>query len=140
VGPTRLSYARSMTFQSSSKFLPGSRLASGSLLFIANQMGDLSLSEPASREIVGSGTDRVHLIPTRDGLAYEAQLGHKTCLSAESELDPSMDNTDHHKVCCPTTTYPIYKPSPEFDSDNGQVVFMVGLGEPPADQTLEEIA
>jgi hypothetical protein len=56
---TRLNYVKSMMFQSTSKFLLGSRLVFGSLLFIADKMGDLSLQEPKSREIAGSGTDRI---------------------------------------------------------------------------------
>jgi hypothetical protein len=78
------------------------------------------------------------LITARDGLTTKAQLGHGSCLSGESETDPSGDNTDHHEICCSVATNPIYKMSPEFDSDSSREVFMVGLSE-PADQTLEEI-
>jgi hypothetical protein len=39
-------YVRSMAFDSTSKFLPGSRLVFGSLRFIADKTGDLSLQEP----------------------------------------------------------------------------------------------
>jgi hypothetical protein len=42
----RFSYVRLMTFESTSKLLSGSRLVFGSLLFIADQMRDLSLQEP----------------------------------------------------------------------------------------------
>jgi hypothetical protein len=108
-----------MVFQSTSKFLPDSRLVFRSLLFITDKMGDLSLQEPMSLEITELGTNRVHPIPTRDGLTCEAQLGHRSFLSGESEPDPLGDNADHHMICCPATTNPIYKPSLEFDSDSG---------------------
>jgi hypothetical protein len=45
MGLTRFIYVRSMEFDSTNKFLPGSRLVFGSLLFIADKMGDLSLQE-----------------------------------------------------------------------------------------------
>jgi hypothetical protein len=41
----------SMVFQLTSKFHPGLRLVFGSLLFIADKMGDLSLHEPKPWEI-----------------------------------------------------------------------------------------
>jgi hypothetical protein len=62
VGLTRLIYVRSMAFRSTNKFLLGSRLLFGSLLFIADKMGNLSLQEPKPQETTGSDTD--HLIPT----------------------------------------------------------------------------
>jgi hypothetical protein len=43
VGLTRSSFMRAMTFQSTTKFLPGSRWVLGSLLFVANKFGDLNL-------------------------------------------------------------------------------------------------
>jgi hypothetical protein len=46
VGHMRFVYVRSMAFKSATKFLPGSRLAFGSLLFISDKMGDLRLQEP----------------------------------------------------------------------------------------------
>jgi hypothetical protein len=54
---TRFSYVRSMVFQSSSKFLPGSRWVLGSLLFITNKFRDLNLQEPELREVIGSSTE-----------------------------------------------------------------------------------
>jgi hypothetical protein len=61
VGLTRSDYVRSMVFQSTTKFLPGSRWVVRSLLFIANKFGDLSLQEPESREVIGSDTGRLPL-------------------------------------------------------------------------------
>jgi hypothetical protein len=51
----RFDYARSMAFQSTNKFLPGSRWVLGSLLFVADKFGDLRLHEPESPEVIGSG-------------------------------------------------------------------------------------
>jgi hypothetical protein len=49
-------YVRSMAYRSTSKFLPGLRLVFGSLLFITDKFGDLSLQEPESLEVAGLGT------------------------------------------------------------------------------------
>jgi hypothetical protein len=48
MGLTRFDYLRSMAFQSTSKFLPDSRWVLGSLLFVTDKFGDLSLQEPES--------------------------------------------------------------------------------------------
>jgi hypothetical protein len=63
MGLTRSSYMRSMAFQFRNKFIPGSRWVLGSLLFVANKFGDLSLQEPESREVIGSGIDRLPPAP-----------------------------------------------------------------------------
>jgi hypothetical protein len=128
-----------MVFQSTSKFHPGLRLVFESLLFITDKMGYLSLQELESWEITGSGTDRVHPIPSRDGLACEALLRHESSISGESEPDPARDNANHQEIYCPAATDPIYKTSPESDSDSGRHVFMVGPGEHSADQSVEQI-
>jgi hypothetical protein len=47
---------RSTAFQSRTKFLPGSGWVLGSLVFIADKFGDLSLQEPESPENVRLGT------------------------------------------------------------------------------------
>jgi hypothetical protein len=107
---TRFNYVRLMVFQSASKFLPSSRLGFGSLLFIADKMGDLSLQEPESWEITRSGTNRFPPTPARVGLTCETQLGHR---SGEPESNPSGDNADHHEICCLITVDPIYKLSLE---------------------------
>jgi hypothetical protein len=72
VGLTRFVYVRSMAFRSSSKFLPGSRLVFGSLLFIANKIGDLNLQELKSRKITRLDTDRFPLTLVQVGLTSEA--------------------------------------------------------------------
>jgi hypothetical protein len=65
-------------FQSTTKFLPSSRWVLGSLLFIADKIGDLNLMEPKLCEIIGSGTDRLPPAPVRVGLINEAQLRHES--------------------------------------------------------------
>jgi hypothetical protein len=59
--PMRSSFVRAMVFQSTTKFLPGSRWFLGSLQFITDKFGDLTLQEPKSCGIVGPGTG--HLPP-----------------------------------------------------------------------------
>jgi hypothetical protein len=129
-----------MAFDSTSRFLPGSRLVFGSLLFIVDKMGDLSLHQPEWREIIRSDTDHFPLTSTRAGVACEAWLGRGSIGSGEFELGPSGDSVDHHEICCPDTTDPIWEPWLEPDSD-GQEVFIVGQGDPPCpDETEAEIA
>jgi hypothetical protein len=53
MGLMRSSFMRAMVFQSTTKFLPGSRWVLGSLLFIADEFGDLNHQEPELREVNG---------------------------------------------------------------------------------------
>jgi hypothetical protein len=117
---------RSMAFRSTSKFLPGSRLVFGSLLFITAKFGDLSLQEPESREVVGSGTDRISPTPAQVGLISEARLGHGLSVSREAELDPSGDKANNRGFSYPATADLIYQSSSESDSNSGREVYMVG--------------
>jgi hypothetical protein len=48
MGLTRSSFVRAMAFQSVNKFLPGLRWFLGSLEFINDKIGDISLQEPES--------------------------------------------------------------------------------------------
>jgi hypothetical protein len=52
---------RAMVFQSTTKFLPGSRWFPGSLLFVTGKFGDLNLQEPESSKVARSGTDLLPL-------------------------------------------------------------------------------
>jgi hypothetical protein len=79
---------RSMSFQSTSKFLPSSRLVLVSLLFIDDKFGDLSLQEPEKPEVIRSGINHVPPVPIRVGLVNEPQLGHRFKESGEAESDP----------------------------------------------------
>jgi hypothetical protein len=65
-----------MAFQSTTKFLPGSRWVLGYLLFIADKCGDLNLHEPESCEVTGLGTGHLQLALVQVGLVNEAQLRH----------------------------------------------------------------
>jgi hypothetical protein len=59
VGFTRSSFVRAMVSQSANKFLPDSRWFLGSLEFITDKFGDISLQEPESHEVTGLGTGRL---------------------------------------------------------------------------------
>jgi hypothetical protein len=60
VGLTRSSFVRTMAFQSTTKFLPGSRWFLGSLEFLTDKFGNLSLQEPELSRVAGSGTGHSH--------------------------------------------------------------------------------
>jgi hypothetical protein len=47
---------RAMAFQSTTKFLLGSKWFLGSLQFVTNRFGDLNPQEAESSEVTGSGT------------------------------------------------------------------------------------
>jgi hypothetical protein len=91
-------------------FLSNSRLVFGSLLFITDKFEGLSLQEPESREVIGSGTDCVPPILTQIGLVSEARLGHGLSVSGEVESDPSGDKAYHHRFSCPAIADPMYQP------------------------------
>jgi hypothetical protein len=90
--------------------------------------------------MVGLGTNYLPPTPDRVGLVSEAQHGHESSRSGEFELDPSGDNAGHCNIYCLVDADPICKSLSESDSDSGQEIFMVGQGEPSANQTKEEIA
>jgi hypothetical protein len=106
VGLMRFIYVRSMSFQSTSKFLPGTRTVFGSLLFIADKMGYLNLQEPESWEIVGLGTDIFPLASAEVDLACEARLGHGSSRSGGGRITltttryvalmQQIQSTSHH--------------------------------------------
>jgi hypothetical protein len=64
-----------MTFQSMTKFLPGSRWFMGSLVFLTDKFGNLSLQEPKSSKVTRSGASRLPSTPVQVGLVNEAQFG-----------------------------------------------------------------
>jgi hypothetical protein len=129
-----------MAFESMTKFLLGSRLVFRSILFIAKKMGDLRLQEPEQHEFTMPGADRFPPTPVRVGLACEARPEHESNGLGESKSDLSGGSTGHCEICCPITADSIYRSLLESDSDGDQEIFMVGQGEPPIDQTEEEIA
>jgi hypothetical protein len=108
VGLMRASYVRSMTFQSTTMFIPGLRGVLDSLLFIIGKFGYLSLQELELPKVTGSGT--IHLPPAsvRVGLISEAQLGHRSIKLGEVDSDPSGDKADHNQAGSPATKDLIY--------------------------------
>jgi hypothetical protein len=102
VGLTISSFMRAMVFQSTTKFLPGSRWVLGSLLFIADNFGDLNLQDSESREV---------------SLINEAQLGHGLVMLGKTDPDPLGDKADHTSVVPGAITDPIHQSSPESDSE-----------------------
>jgi hypothetical protein len=87
VGLARSSFVRTMSFQSITKFLPGSKLFLGSLEYLTDKFGNLSLQEPESSKVIRSVTGCLPPAPARVGLINEAQL----------KLGPlgEMDTVDH---------------------------------------------
>jgi hypothetical protein len=76
VGLTRSSFMRAMTFQSTTKFLPSSRWFLGSVVFLTDKFGNLSLQRLELSEDARSGTGCIPPAPVRDGPISEAQLRH----------------------------------------------------------------
>jgi hypothetical protein len=107
---------RAMVFQSTTMFLPGSRWFLGSLLFITDKFGDLSLQEPESREVSRSGIGHLPPGPVQGGLVNEAQLRHRLSALGKTESDPVRDKADHTLVVPKATTDPIYQSSLESNS------------------------
>jgi hypothetical protein len=127
-----------MAFQSTSKFLPGSRWVLGSILFVANKFGDLSLQESKSREVNGSGTGHLPPAPVQVGLINEPQLRHGS-EPGKANQDPSRDKADHILVVLVATTNPIYQSSPESNYEGNREVYIVENREEPLEKTVEEI-
>jgi hypothetical protein len=116
-------------FQSTGKFLPGTRWVLGFLLFVTDKFGDRSLHEPESPEVAESGTNHVPPIRVRVSLIIDGQLGHGSNILGEAESYPSGDKANHHKISYPATTDPICPSSSESDSVCDREVHMVGQGE-----------
>jgi hypothetical protein len=135
----RSSFVRATTFQSADKFLPGSRWFLGSLEFVTDKFGDLSLQEPELSEVTGSGTDRLPLDLVRVDLTNDAQLGHRLNSLGEVDSDPARDKANHTLAVSAATTDPVYQLLSESDSEKGVEVYMVGQGDPPPAKTTEEI-
>jgi hypothetical protein len=125
----RLGYVRSMMFQSTTKFLPGSRWVLESLLFVADKFGDLSLQEPESWEVVGSGIGRLPPAPVRVSLINEAQLQHGSTMPRKTNSNPSGDKANHNLAGSTTTIYLIYQLPLELESEGDRQIYMVGQGE-----------
>jgi hypothetical protein len=123
MGLTRFDYMRPMAFQSTTKFLPGSRWVLGSLLFITDKFGDLSLQELESSEVTRSGIS--HLRPTLVwvSLVNEAQLRHGSIKPGNAGSNLSGDKADHNPAGLPATIDPSYRSPPESNSEGGREVY-----------------
>jgi hypothetical protein len=139
VGFTRSSFVRTMVFQSTSKFLPSSRWFLGSLEFLTDKFGNLSLQEPELSKAAGSGTDRLPPAPVRVGLINEAQLRHGLGSLGETNMDLTEDRADHTLAAQAAATDPIYSLSSESDSKYCKEVYMVEQGGELPEKTNEEL-
>jgi hypothetical protein len=119
---------RVMVYQSTTKFLPDSRWFLGSLQFITDKFGDLTLQEPESHGILELGTKRLRPAPVRVGLINEAQQGHGLSELGKTGSDPKWDKAD--QICLSP---------PESNSEGIEEVYMVGNGEKLLNKTIEEI-
>jgi hypothetical protein len=88
-------FVRTMVFQSTTKFLPGSRWFLGSLEFLSDKFRNLSLQEPELSKVAGLGIGCLPPAPVRVGLINEAQLKHRLGSLWEMDTDPAEDRDDH---------------------------------------------
>jgi hypothetical protein len=84
-----------MVFQSTTKFLPGSRWFLGSLEFLSDKFRNLSLQEPELSKVTGLGIGCLPPAPVRVSLINEAQLKHRLGSLWEMDTDPAEDRDDH---------------------------------------------
>jgi hypothetical protein len=139
MGLTRSSFVRVMTFQSTTRFLPGSRWFLGSLQFFTDKFEDLNLQDPKSSKVSRSGTGSLPPAPVRVSLINEAQLRHKLNELGKTDPDPTRYKEDHILAVLAATIDPIYQSSLESDSEGGREVYMVGSEEELPEKTTEEI-
>jgi hypothetical protein len=135
----RLSFVRAMAYQYTTKFLLDSRWCLGSLQFITDKFGDLTLQEPKLHRIVRSGTGHLPPHPIRVGPINEAQIRHGLSDLGKMDSDPVGDKVDHTMAVLVATTDPIYQTSQESDSEGGGKVNMVGNREELPEKKVEEI-
>jgi hypothetical protein len=135
----RSSFMRAMAFQSTTKFLPDSRWVLGSLVFIADKIGDLNLQEPELHKVIRLGTVCLPPAPVQVNLINEAQLITGFIKLGKTDPVPSGDKVEHTSAVSIVKTYPIYRLSPESDSEGDREVCMVGQGEEPPEKTIKEI-
>jgi hypothetical protein len=84
-----------MVFQSTTKFLPGSRWFLRSLEFFTDKFGKLSLQELELGKVTRLGTGRLPLALVWVSLINEAQLKHGLGSLGEMDIDPTEDKADH---------------------------------------------
>jgi hypothetical protein len=128
---------RTMMFQSTTKFLPGSRWFQGSLEFLNKKFGNLSPQEPELSEVTGSGTSHLPPPPIRVGLVIEAQLGHGSL--GEADTISVEVSVDHTLAVQAAAIDPIYTPSSGSDSKYRREVYIVEWGGELPEKTIEEL-
>jgi hypothetical protein len=126
-----------MAFQSRTKLHPGSRWFLGSVEFLTDQFGNLSLQELESSEVDESGTDRLPLALVQVCLVNEAQL--RLGPSGEMDTDPIEDKVDHTPTARAATVDPIYSPSSGSYSEYGREVYMVAQDGDLPEKTTKEL-
>jgi hypothetical protein len=99
---------RAMAYQSTIKFLPSSRWFLGSLQFITDKFGDLTLQEPESHGIIKSGTFHLPLALVQVSLINESQLRHGLSGLGKTDSGPVGDKADHTLAVLAATTDRIY--------------------------------
>jgi hypothetical protein len=134
----RSSFMRAMAYQSTTKFLPGSRWFLESLQFVTDKFGDLTLQEPESREIIESGTDRLPPDPVWVRLINEAQLRHGLSELGKMDSDPKGDKANHILVVLTVATDLNYLWPPESNSMGSGEVYMVGNRKELLNKLVEE--
>jgi hypothetical protein len=136
-GAHEINLHENMAFQSTTNFLPDSRWFLGSLEFLTDKFGNLSLQEPELSEVIRSGTSRLPPAPVRVDLINEAQL--RLGSSGKMDVASIEDTADHPPVAQVATTDPIYSPSSRSDSKYGREVYMVEQGGELHKNTIEEV-
>jgi hypothetical protein len=130
---------RAMMFQSTTKFLLGSRWFLGSLQFLTDKFGNLSLQELKLGKVAGSGTGGLPPAPVSVGLVNEAQHEHELGSLGEMDTDPVEDKANHTQAAQTTAIDPICPPSSESNSVYDGVGYMVEQGGEPLEKRAEEI-
>jgi hypothetical protein len=128
-----------MAYQSTTKYVHGSRLFLGSIQFITDKFGDLTLQEPESRKINRSGTGCLPPAPVRVDLINEAQLRHGLSELGKPDSDPTGDKVDHTRAAPTATIDSICQSPPRSDSKGDREVYMVGNREELPNKSIEEI-
>jgi hypothetical protein len=111
----------------------------GSLEFLIDKFGNLSLQEPELNKVTGSGTCHLSPAPVRVGLVNNAQLRHGLGSLGETDTDPDEDKDDHTLADQTTTIDLIFSPSSKSDSEYGREVYMVEQDGELPEKTIEEI-
>jgi hypothetical protein len=137
MGLMRSSFVRTMAFQSTTKFLPGSMWFLGSLEFLTAKFGNLSLQEPELSKVTGSGSGYLPPAPDWVSLVNEAQHGLGSL--GKIDRDPVEDRADHTLAAQAAATDPIYLPPSGSDSEYGREVYMVEHGSELLEKTTEEL-